>query len=127
MALHRCPHYETIPNDIFPLLPYSINNPDPPPHYEDLFPPGYTPFPNPNTHLCPSFTTLPTPYILLDSTPSYDSLFATAAPPNSAVATQVLLIIGTTLIYGIQMLSWTWTCSPSPPVHPHTLIFTIYF
>ena len=119
MVPHRCPHCETIPNDTFPLPPYSIDDPDPPPHYDDLFPPGYTLSPNPNTHLHPSFTTLPTPSIPLDPPPPYDSLFATAAPPNSAEAPQISQIIGATLIYGIQTLSWTGTCSSSPPVHPH--------
>ena len=57
------------------------NDPDPPPHYEDLFPPGYTPFPNPNTQLYPTFTTLPTPSICLDL-PPYHSLFATTVPPD---------------------------------------------
>ena len=38
MAPHRCPHCEDIPDDIFPLPPYSVTNPDPPPHYDDLFP-----------------------------------------------------------------------------------------
>ena len=51
-----------------------------------LFPPGYTPFPKPNTHLCASTTRLPTPSIPLDPTPPYDSLFATAVPLDSAVA-----------------------------------------
>ena len=39
MAPHRCPHCETIPNNMFHLPPYSIDDPDPLPHYEDLFPP----------------------------------------------------------------------------------------
>ena len=64
--------------------------PEPPPHYDDLFPPGYTPFPNPNTHLHPTFNPLPPiPSIPLDPPPPYDSLFATAAPPDTAVALQV--------------------------------------
>ena len=95
-----------------------MTDPDPLPHYDDLFPPGYTPFPNPNTHLFPSFTTLPTPSIPLDPPPPYDSLFTTAAPPDSAVAPQVSLIIGGTLICGIQMLGWTGTSSSSPPQPP---------
>ena len=90
MAPHRCPHCKDIPADIIPLPPYSVTDPDPPPHYDDLFPPGYTPFPNPNTHLCPSFTTLPNPSIPLDPPPLYDSLFATAVPPDSAVAPKFL-------------------------------------
>ena len=124
IAPHRCPHCEEIPGDIFPFPPYSATDSAPLPHYDDLFPPGSTPFPNHNTHLCPSFTTLPTPSIPLDPPPSYDSLFATAAPADSAVAPQVPLITGTTLIYGIPMLSWTGTCRSSLPVHPHTLTFT---
>ena len=88
MAPHRCPHCDDIPDNIFPLPPYAVTDPDSPPHYDDLFPPGYTPFPSPNTHLCPSFTTLPTPSILLDLPPPYDSLFATVAPSDSAVATK---------------------------------------
>ena len=60
IAPHRCPHCENFPANIFPLPPYSMTDPDPPPHYDDLFSPGYTPFPNPNTHLCPN-TLLPTP------------------------------------------------------------------
>ena len=69
------------------LAPHSENDPDPPPHYDDLFPPGCTPFPNPNTHLHPSFNALPpVPSFPLDPPPSYDSLFATAVPPDSAEA-----------------------------------------
>ena len=91
IAPHRCLHCENIPANIIPLPPYSVTDPDPPPHYDALFPPGYTPFLSPNTHLYPSFNTLPntlppTPSFPLDPPPSYDSLFATAAPPDSAVA-----------------------------------------
>ena len=122
MAPHRCPHCEDIPNDIFPLPLYSVDDPNPPLHYEDLFPPGYTPFPNPNTYICPiSMTRLPTPSVPLDP-PPHDFLFATAVPPDSAVAPQISQITGATLIYGIWMLGWTGTCSSSPP-HPHTLLF----
>ena len=53
MAPQRCPHCDNIPANIFPLPPYSETDPDPLPHYDDLLPPGYTPFPNPNTHLHP--------------------------------------------------------------------------
>ena len=108
----------------FPLSPYSSTDPDPLPHYDDMFSPGYTPFPKTNTHLHPSFTTLPIPSVPLDPPPSYDFPFATAAPLDSAVAPQVPFITQTTLIYGILMLSQTGTCSSSPPVHPHTLTFT---
>ena len=38
MAPQRCPHCEDILEDIFPLPPYYVNDPNPPPHYEDLFP-----------------------------------------------------------------------------------------
>ena len=104
-----------------------MTDPDPLPCYDDLFSPGYTPFPSPNIHLCPSFNTLPntlppTPSFPLDPPPSYDSLFATAAPPDSAMAPQISQIIGITLICGTQMLSQTGTCSSSPPIHPHTLL-----
>ena len=85
MAPHRFPHCDDIPENIFPLPPYSVNDPNPPAHYEDLFPTGYTPFPNPNTHLCPSMTRQPIPSVPLDPPPPYDSLFATAVPPDSAV------------------------------------------
>ena len=60
------------------LMTYSPYHPTPLmtltlcPHYDDLFPPGYTSFPNPNTHLWPSFTTLPTPSIPLDPPPPCD-------------------------------------------------------
>ena len=122
MAPHRCPHCDSIPANIFALPPYSETDPDPLPHYDDLFPPGYTPFPSPNTHLHPSFNALPPiPYIPLDPPPPYDSLFVTAVPPDTAVAPQVSLIIGMTLIDGIQMLGQTGTCSSSPPQTPHTL------
>ena len=102
-----------------------MTDPDPLPHYDDLFPPGYTPFPSPNTHLCPSFNTLPntlppTPSFPLDPPPSYNSLFATAVPHDSAMAPQISQFIGTTCICGTQMLSQTGTCSSSPPVLPHT-------
>ena len=70
---------------------------------------------------------LPTPSILLEPPPPYDSLFATAAPPDSTEAPQISQITGATLIYWIQMLGWTGTCSSSPPVHLHTLTFTLYF
>ena len=103
MASHRCPNCDTIPANVFPLPPYSETDPDPLPHYDDLFPPGYTPFPNPNSHLCPSFSALsPIPSIPLDPSPPYDSLFATAALPDTAVASQVSLIIGMTLIHGFH-------------------------
>ena len=49
---HRCPHCEDIPNDIFPLPPYSVDDPNPSPHYEDLFPPDYIPFPDLDTTMC---------------------------------------------------------------------------
>ena len=111
------------PINIFPLPPYSIDDPNPLPHYEDLFPPGYTPFPNPSTTTWPiTMTQLPTPSIPLDPPPPYDSLFATAAPPDSAVAPQISQITGATLIAGIQMLGQTGTCSSSPP-HPPSLNF----
>ena len=129
---HRCPHCENIPNDIFPLPPYSVTGPDPLSHYDDLFPLGYTPFPCPNTHLCPSFNTLPnilppTPSFPLDQPTSYDSLFTTAAPSDSDEAPQISQIIGITLICGTQTRSQTGTCSSSPPVHPPYLIYTLYF
>ena len=85
MAPHRYP--EVVPPNVFPLPPYSENDSDPPPHYDDLFPPGYTPFPNPNTHLHPSFSALPpVPSFPLDPPPSYNSLFATAVSPDCTVA-----------------------------------------
>ena len=40
--------------------------------------------------------------------------FATAVPSDSAEAPQISQIIGITWI---QMLSWTGTCSSSPPTH----------
>ena len=126
MAPHRCPHCEDIPDDIFPLPSYSVTDPDPLPHYDDLFPPGYTPFPNPNTHLHPSFTTLPAPSFPLDPPPPYDSLFATAAPSDSPVAPQVSLIIGVTLICGIQILGQTGTIVPAH-LKPHTLSLSDIF
>ena len=66
-------------------------------------------------------TRLPTPSIPLDPPPPYDSLFATATHLDSAVAPQISQITGATLIYGIQMLGQTGTCSSSPP-HPQYLI-----
>ena len=78
----------TVPDDVLSLPPYSVRDPNAPPHYEDLFPPDYNPFPN----MTPQQVT---PYRLsilstsLDPPPSYDSLFVTAAstdpvepPPN---------------------------------------------
>ena len=127
IATQRCPHCEIVPANVFPLPPYSVTDPNPPPQYDDLFPPGYTQFPNPNTLPCPSFNTLPpTPSFPLDLPPSYDSLFATAAPPVSAVDPQISQIIGVTHIYGILMLSWTGTCSSSPLAHPTYLIFNFH-
>ena len=123
MAPHRCPYCEDVPNKIFPLPPYSTDNSDPPPHYEDLFPPGYTPFPNPSTTIQSiTMTQLPTPTIPLDPPPPYDSFFATAVPPDSAVAPQISQITGATHIAGIQILGQTGTCSSSPP-HPLSLNF----
>ena len=85
VAPHRCPHCDDTPANAFPLPPYSET--DPQTHYDDLFPPGYTPFPNTNTHLCPSFNALPPiPSISLNPPPPYDTLFATAVPPDTAVA-----------------------------------------
>ena len=63
LASHRCPHCENIPTDVFPLPPYFVTDPDPLPCYDDLFPPGYTPFPNPSTHLCPSLNIQPSTHI----------------------------------------------------------------
>ena len=125
IAPHKCPHCKNIPTDIFPLPPYPVTDPNPLLHYDDLFPPGYTPFPSPNTHLHPSFNTLPsTPSFPLDPPPSYDSLCGTAAPSDSAEAPQISQIIGMTCI---QMLSQTGTFTSRPPVHPPYLIFTLYF
>ena len=63
-----------------------MTDPDPPPWYDDLFPPGYTHSQTP-TPPPPGFNTLPpTPSFPLDPPPSYDSLFATASPPVSAEA-----------------------------------------
>ena len=116
IAPHRCPYCKNIPTDVFLLPPYSVTDPDPLPHYDDLFPPGYTPFPSPNTHLCPSFNTLPpTPFFPLDPPPSYDSLFTTAAPSDSVEAPQISHIIGMT---HIQMLSQSM---------PHTLFLLCIF
>ena len=90
MAPHRDP--EVVPTNIVPLPPYSENDPDPLPRYDDLFPPAYSPFPNlNNTHLHPSCSALPpVPSFPLEPPPSYDSLFATAAPLDSAVAPSYL-------------------------------------
>ena len=84
---HRYPHCKEIPDNIFPLPPYSIDDPNLLTHYEDLFPPDYTPFPNPN--MTPQQMTndrLPIPSIPLEPPPPYDSLFATAVPLDSAEA-----------------------------------------
>ena len=90
IAHHRCPHCEDVPDNIFPLPPYSFDDPDPPPHYEDLFPPDYAPFPDLNTATQPvTDARPPTPSNPLEPPPPYDSLFATAAPPDSAVAPHV--------------------------------------
>ena len=47
---HRCPHLPPciiVPDDVFSSLPpYSVRDPDAPPHYEDLFPPEYNPLPH---------------------------------------------------------------------------------
>ena len=61
---------------------------------------------------------LPTSSIPLELPPPYDSLFATAVPPDSAEGPQISQITGATLIYGIQMLVQTGTCSSSPPPIP---------
>ena len=87
MTFHKCPHCEIVPDDVFPLPPYSVSNPNPPPHYEGLFPPNYSPFPDLNmtpqqvTHDRP-----PIPSIPLEPPPPYDSLFMTAVPLDSAEA-----------------------------------------
>ena len=44
---HRCPHCEVFPNVIFPLPPYSVNDPDPHPIMKTCFP-NYSPFPDPD-------------------------------------------------------------------------------
>ena len=112
----------------FPCHPILRLTLTPLPCYDDLFLPGYTPFPNPNTHLCPSFSVLPPiPSIPLDPPPPYDSLFDTAAPPDTAVVPQVSLIIGMTLIHGIQMLGQAGTCSSQPTSNPPYPIFKIIF
>ena len=59
--------------------------PPDPTHYEDLFPPNYTSFPNPDT--TPQQMTndrLPISSIPLEPPPTYDSLFATAGQLDSA-------------------------------------------
>ena len=126
MAPHRCPYCEDIPDDIFPLPPYSVTNPDPPPHYDDLFPlvtpHSLTPTP---TYASVSLQ-YPSPSIPLDPPPPYDSLFATAAPPDCAVAPQISLIIEVTLIHGILILGQTGTCSSSPPSPPYLIFFYIF-
>ena len=38
MAPHRCPHFEIAPANVFFLPPYSEKDPDPPCHYDNLFP-----------------------------------------------------------------------------------------
>ena len=45
---------------------------------------------------------LPTPSILLEPPPPYDSLFATAAPPDSTEAPQISQITGATLFIGYR-------------------------
>ena len=69
-----------------PLIP--LRDPNAPPHYEDLFPPDYNPFP-PMTPQEIAPYRLAILLIPLDPPLSYDSLFATAAstdpveaPPN---------------------------------------------
>ena len=100
---------------------------DPPLHYDDLFPSGYTPFTNPNTHLCPNFGTLPcTPSFPLDPPPSYNFLFTTGVPLASAEASQISQTTGITLICGTQMLGWIGTCSSSSPVHPLITSFSLF-
>ena len=84
---HRSLHCEDILDDIFPLPPYSVDDPDLPPHYKDLFPPNYTPFPDINaTPQSITNTRLPIPSIPLEPPPPHNSLFATAAPSDSAIA-----------------------------------------
>ena len=75
MVPRRCPHCKDIPDNIFSLPPYSVDDPDPPPHYEDLFPPGYTPFPDLDTvtQSIP-MTRQPILFVPLDPPPPYDSL-----------------------------------------------------
>ena len=62
MAPHRCPHCNDIPDNVFPLPPYSVTDPDPLPHCDDLLPPGYTPFLTPMpTYVPVSLHYLPLP------------------------------------------------------------------
>ena len=65
-----------VPDDVLSLPRYSVRDPDAQPHYEDLFPPDYNPFP----HMTPQQVTP------LDPPPSYDSFFATAASTDSVEA-----------------------------------------
>ena len=70
-----------------PTSPLLLIDPDPPPHYEDLFPPDYTPFPKPDTALQQMTNNrLPIPSIPLEPPPPYGSLFTTAAPLDSVAA-----------------------------------------
>ena len=85
---HRCPHSPpciTVPGNVLSLPPYSVRDPNAPPHYEDLFPPTIILFPN----MTPQQKTPYRPNILstpLDPPPPYDSLFATAMPIDSTEA-----------------------------------------
>ena len=111
---HKCPHSPPctiVPADVFPsLLHYSVCDPDAPPHFEDLFPPGYNLF----SHIPPQQIT---PYIPsnlsthLDPPPSYDSLFVTTASTDSVEAP---LHPWGDPSFGILMLIQIGTCSSSP-------------
>ena len=87
---HRCPHTApciTDPDNVLSLPPYSVRDPNAPPHYKDLFTPNYNPFPNmtPQQETLTDCLFYPTP---LDSPLPCDSLFMTAVPSDSAGAPQ---------------------------------------
>ena len=85
MAPHRCPHCEDVPNNIFSLPPYSIDDPNPHPIMKTYFPLTTPPSLTQTPPCAPSVILTTHPSIPSDPPPPYDSLFPTAAPSDSAV------------------------------------------
>ena len=123
IAPHRYP--EVVPANVFPLTPYSENDPNPPPHYDDLFPPA-TPH---SQTLTPTYIPASVHYHLFLPFPYTHLLPMTLSSPHQYLLTLLRppLFLPTFLKSGIWMMSQTGTCSSSLPACPHTLFLIFIF